>query len=161
MTRCNILQSVERAPCYPGCPSTTGTRGREHGSKRDACGLLRVERDEEDLVRLYLTDIGQYPLLTKDDEMQVYPVPTRLDFALQGSIARLIYGNLEMTNMRGGLRLKDGRLTLEDLRAEALGGEIRLESEFRRGSTFTIVLPLRSPPQEEPAPQPVAVRTAP
>ncbi|HML00286.1 MAG TPA: sigma-70 factor domain-containing protein, partial [Acidimicrobiales bacterium] len=25
----------------------------------------RVERDEEDLVRLYLTDIGQYPLLTK------------------------------------------------------------------------------------------------
>ncbi|MXW88720.1 MAG: hypothetical protein F4Z54_04100, partial [Acidimicrobiaceae bacterium] len=26
----------------------------------------RVERDEEDLVRLYLTDIGQYPLLTKD-----------------------------------------------------------------------------------------------
>ena len=22
----------------------------------------RVERDEEDLVRLYLTDIGQYPL---------------------------------------------------------------------------------------------------
>ncbi|MED5438667.1 MAG: sigma-70 factor domain-containing protein, partial [Actinomycetota bacterium] len=24
----------------------------------------RIERDEEDLVRLYLTDIGQYPLLT-------------------------------------------------------------------------------------------------
>ena len=31
----------------------------------------RVERDEEDLVRLYLTDIGQYPLLTKDDEVRV------------------------------------------------------------------------------------------
>ncbi len=27
----------------------------------------RLERDDEDLVRLYLTDIGQYPLLTKDD----------------------------------------------------------------------------------------------
>ena len=32
---------------------------------------LRVERDEEDLVRLYLTDIGQYPLLTKDDEVRL------------------------------------------------------------------------------------------
>jgi len=28
----------------------------------------RVDRDEEDLVRLYLSDIGQYTLLTKDDE---------------------------------------------------------------------------------------------
>lgn len=31
----------------------------------------RVERDEEDLVRLYLTDIGQYPLLTKNDEVEL------------------------------------------------------------------------------------------
>ena len=31
----------------------------------------RVERYEEDLVRLYLTDIGQYPLLTKDDEVRL------------------------------------------------------------------------------------------
>ena len=31
----------------------------------------RIERDDEDLVRLYLTDIGQYPLLTKDDEVRL------------------------------------------------------------------------------------------
>ncbi len=31
----------------------------------------RTERDEEDLVRLYLIDIGQYPLLTKDDEVRL------------------------------------------------------------------------------------------
>jgi RNA polymerase sigma factor (sigma-70 family) len=31
----------------------------------------RVGRDDEDLVRLYLTDIGQYPLLTKDDEVRL------------------------------------------------------------------------------------------
>ena len=40
----------------------------------------RVERDEEDLVRLYLTDIGQYPLLTKDDEV-------RLAQAIEGGVA--------------------------------------------------------------------------
>src|SRR5579863_9216151 len=32
---------------------------------------VRVERDEEDLVRLYLHDVGQYPLLTKDDEARL------------------------------------------------------------------------------------------
>ena len=31
----------------------------------------RIDRDEEDLVRLYLTDIGQYQLLTKDDEVRL------------------------------------------------------------------------------------------
>ena len=31
----------------------------------------RVERDDEDLVRLYLTDIGQYNLLTKEDEVRL------------------------------------------------------------------------------------------
>ena len=34
----------------------------------------RVERDEEDLVRLYLSDIGKYPLLTKDDEVRLAQV---------------------------------------------------------------------------------------
>jgi RNA polymerase sigma factor (sigma-70 family) len=31
----------------------------------------RLDRDDEDLVRLYLSDIGQYPLLTKDDEIRL------------------------------------------------------------------------------------------
>ena len=39
--------------------------------KEHALPKERVERDEEDLVRLYLTDIGQYPLLTKDDEVRL------------------------------------------------------------------------------------------
>src|SRR3954451_20565087 len=40
-------------------------------SKRCILAKERVERDEEDLVRLYLTDIGQYPFLTKDDEVRL------------------------------------------------------------------------------------------
>jgi len=31
----------------------------------------RVERDDEDLVRVYLNGIGQFPLLTKDDEVRL------------------------------------------------------------------------------------------
>src|SRR6202051_3736226 len=38
---------------------------------RETLSKERGERDEEDLVRLYLTDIGQYPLLTKDDEVRL------------------------------------------------------------------------------------------
>jgi len=43
----------------------------EHQGRSFIVAKERVERDEEDLVRLYLTDIGQYPLLTKDDEVRL------------------------------------------------------------------------------------------
>jgi RNA polymerase sigma factor (sigma-70 family) len=41
------------------------------GKAWDNLAKERMERDDEDLVRLYLTDIGQYPLLTKDDEVRL------------------------------------------------------------------------------------------
>ncbi|MEO6121421.1 MAG: sigma-70 family RNA polymerase sigma factor, partial [Acidimicrobiales bacterium] len=49
----------------------------------------RVERDEEDLVRLYLSDIGQYALLTKDDEVRLAQaieagVSARVELETQG-----------------------------------------------------------------------------
>ena len=54
----------------------------------------RIERDEEDLVRLYLTDIGQYPLLTKDDEVRLAQaieagVKAREDHEIETGNARL------------------------------------------------------------------------
>src|SRR5438270_4108006 len=56
------------------------TRAPRETRKRNSVAKERVERDEEDLVRLYLTDIGQYPLLTKDDEV-------RLAQAIEGGYA--------------------------------------------------------------------------
>src|ERR671920_592226 len=47
------------------------TRAPRETRKRQSVAKDRVERDEEDLVRLYLTDIGQYMLLTKDDEVRL------------------------------------------------------------------------------------------
>src|SRR5687768_10593511 len=47
------------------------TRAPRETRKRKSVAKERVERDEEDLVRLYLTDIGQYALLTKDDEVRL------------------------------------------------------------------------------------------
>ena len=54
--------------------TTSGQRGAVPAEPTEALRILakeRVEHDEEDLVRLYLTDIGQYPLLTKDDEVRL------------------------------------------------------------------------------------------
>ncbi|MFM9083987.1 MAG: sigma-70 factor domain-containing protein, partial [Actinomycetota bacterium] len=48
-----------------GASRDTAERRRER--QRYDVAKDRIDRDEEDLVRLYLTDIGQYTLLTKED----------------------------------------------------------------------------------------------
>ena len=48
-----------------------GDQAHQPLEKDLALAKERVDRDEEDLVRLYLTDIGQYRLLTKDDEVRL------------------------------------------------------------------------------------------
>ncbi len=50
-------------------PRSPGSPGLDHQGA--AVAKDRVDRDDEDLVRLYLTDIGQYALLTKDDEVRL------------------------------------------------------------------------------------------
>lgn len=59
-----------------------------------------------------------------DSDLQVIPVPPKIDFGLDAAVAELTYDKLKMTNARGRLRLKDQRVTLEDFRMNTLGGEI-------------------------------------
>src|SRR6201995_371066 len=54
---------------HPAGQSPRSTRTPER--TRTLLAKQRPERDEEDLVRLYLSDIGQYPLLTKDGEVRL------------------------------------------------------------------------------------------
>ena len=59
-----------------------------------------------------------------DDSLTIIPVPANIDVALQATVGKLTYGKLEMSNARGGLRVKDQRATLESFTMNTLGGEI-------------------------------------
>ena len=59
-----------------------------------------------------------------ESDLQVIPVPPKIDFSLGVTVAQLTYGNLVMNNARGRLRLKDQRVTLEDFEMNTLGGQI-------------------------------------
>jgi hypothetical protein len=61
-----------------------------------------------------------------EGDLQVIPVPPKIDFGLDATVAELTYGKLKMSNARGKLRVKDQRVTLEDFRMNTLGGEIGL-----------------------------------
>jgi hypothetical protein len=57
-------------------------------------------------------------------DLQIIPVPPKIDFALDATVAELHYDKLEMNNARGRLRIKDQRATLENFTTNTLGGQI-------------------------------------
>lgn len=59
-----------------------------------------------------------------DDETTVVPVPARVDFALDAAVDRVTFGALSAANVRGGVRIRDRRATLDDLRMETLRGTV-------------------------------------
>ena len=95
----------------------------------------RSERDDEDLVRLYLTDIGQHALLTKEDEVRLAKRIEMNDMAAKNG---LIEANLRLV-VSIAKRYTGRGLTLLDLIQEGNLGLIRAVEKFdwRRGFKFS------------------------
>jgi uncharacterized protein involved in outer membrane biogenesis len=61
-----------------------------------------------------------------ESDLQIIPVPPKIDFTLDAAIAELLYDKLRMTDARGRLRIANQRATLQDFRMNTLGGQIRV-----------------------------------
>lgn len=57
-----------------------------------------------------------------EETTEVVPVPPNVDFALDARVDSITFGTLGMTNARGGLRVKDQRVTLDGFRMNMFGG---------------------------------------
>ncbi|MDQ3136489.1 MAG: AsmA-like C-terminal region-containing protein, partial [Gemmatimonadota bacterium] len=56
--------------------------------------------------------------------LEIIPVPPKIDVGLNATVAELTFDKMKMTDVRGRVRLKDQRATLEDFRMNTLGGSI-------------------------------------
>lgn len=65
-----------------------------------------------------------------DDELQAIPVPAILDLTLEGTVDRLAYGTLDMTDAGGSLRVRDERLTMDGFSFSTLGGRIAVTGHY-------------------------------
>lgn len=61
---------------------------------------------------------------SEDDSTEAIPVPPNVDFTLRATAGQLLFGDLTLANARGGLRVKDERVTLDDFRMDMLGGRV-------------------------------------
>jgi hypothetical protein len=71
---------------------------------------------------------------TGGGDLQVIPVPPKIDFTLDATVAKLTYAKLEMSNVRGRLRIKDQRATLDNFAMNALGGQIGVSGWYETTS---------------------------
>lgn len=63
-------------------------------------------------------------------ESSLVAVPTDLDLALDVDFDRVRYEDWDLRDVRGGARVKDGAVRLDDLRARTLGGELALSGTY-------------------------------
>jgi hypothetical protein len=65
-----------------------------------------------------------------EGDLQIIPVPPKIDFGLNATVKELTYNKLKMTGATGKLRIKDQRATLQDFRMHTLGGQIVLNGSY-------------------------------
>ena len=65
-----------------------------------------------------------------EGDLQIIPVPPKIDFGLNATVKELTFDKLKMTGATGKLRIKDQRATLQDFRMNTLGGQIVLNGSY-------------------------------
>jgi hypothetical protein len=120
--------SLRLAPERAELRSFNGTVG---SSDMQASGTLEnllgfVMRDDtlrgSATVRSNRFDLDEWR--SDEGDLQIIPVPPRIDFALAATVGELSYDKLKMTDAHGRLRVKNQRVTLEDFQMNTLGGTI-------------------------------------
>lgn len=62
--------------------------------------------------------------------MTVIRIPTNIDFALQTQLASVIYDDLNITDVKGGMKLKDGAIAMEGVSMNMLGGALKMSGAY-------------------------------
>lgn len=66
----------------------------------------------------------------ESEEMEVIEIPKNIDFTLNTQIGELLYDHMKIKNIRGGLQLKDGIASLDDLNMNMLDGSLKMNGQY-------------------------------
>lgn len=67
---------------------------------------------------------------TASSNLSVIEIPENIAFVLNSSFKKVIYDNLELTNVTGVLKVLDQKLTLQNLKFNALDGQMTLNGSY-------------------------------
>jgi cell division septum initiation protein DivIVA len=68
--------------------------------------------------------------ITDTSAISVFIVPEGLDLSLNVIASRVIYQNYDMSNLKGLIRIRDEKLTLDNLSMNGLGGSLQMSGSY-------------------------------
>ncbi len=74
--------------------------------------------------------------------LTVFEVPRNIDFTLSADLAKVIYDKLEITNLRGGITVKNGIMNMKGLSMELLGGDMTMSGQYNTQDVSTPLMDL-------------------
>ncbi|HIA35327.1 MAG TPA: AsmA family protein [Flavobacteriales bacterium] len=93
--------------------------------------FMEEETDEEELAEETSLEEDTVPFT-------VIEVPGNIDFSLASSFTKILYDNMEMTDVTGALVVKDKTVFMDDIIVHMLGGEMKVNGSY---STLDITKP--------------------
>lgn len=70
------------------------------------------------------------PKPTDTAQLSIVELPTNLDVSLKSDVKKLIYDNLTLTNINGGMHLHEGKLDMQKVSAGLMGGKVMLDGTY-------------------------------
>ncbi|MEO5642169.1 MAG: AsmA-like C-terminal region-containing protein [Bacteroidia bacterium] len=101
-------------------------------------GTFNMNSTLMDLNQFMGDETGAAPAPTDTAAMTIVEVPANLDFRLNSTISKLIYTNIEMTNVSGAITLRNRTVGLENLKANLMGGNMLVSGSY---STVNAMIP--------------------
>jgi len=103
-------------------------------------GSFNIQSDLIDMNEFMSEDAPAAEGSTAAEEtpMAVVEVPGNVDFMLNADIKKILYGDMEMNNVRGKIQVKEHAASMQDVKMDMLGGALGLKGTY-------ITLPGQSP----------------
>ncbi len=93
-------------------------------------GVFHLTADKVDCNKLMGTSTATPAATTNPASTQPFLVPSNLDIEAHASVAYLKYDNIEITNLQGGLVVKDETVNLKELGGNAMEGSIKINGSY-------------------------------
>jgi len=96
-------------------------------------GKLSVSADQLDLDKFMATGSESTPQKTTETAPSPdgpFVVPNNLDFTLNANVDKVHYDKLDLTNLSGALKLKDETVYMQDIKANGLEGNIKINGTY-------------------------------
>lgn len=67
---------------------------------------------------------------TTEQPMSVFVIPRNIDFTLKSMVKRIVFDKLDMTNVGGTITVRDGKLIMNNLAMNAMGGNMDVSGDY-------------------------------